>query len=44
MVVPVYPSSGRIAAGGYLIVHGIPLERSPIAKDAATPVPRPYRP
>ncbi len=38
VVVPVYPSSGRIAAGGYLIVHGIPLERSPIARDAATPI------
>lgn len=38
IVVPPFPSSGRIAAGGYLIVHGIPLERSPIARDAATPV------
>ncbi len=38
VVVPPYPGSGRIAAGGYLIVHGIPLERSPIAQDAATPV------
>lgn len=38
VVVPPYPSSGRIAAGGYLVVHGIPLERSPIAQDAATPV------
>ncbi len=38
LVVPVYPSSGRISAGGYLIVHGIPLERSPIAKDALTPI------
>lgn len=38
IVVPPFPNSGRIAAGGYLIVHGIPLERSPIAQDAATPV------
>ena len=38
VVVPPYPGSGRICAGGYLIVHGIPLERSPIARDAATPV------
>ena len=37
VVVP-YPNSGRIQAGGYLIVHGVPLERSPIAQDAATPV------
>ena len=38
VLVPSYPSSGRICAGGYQIVHGVPLERSPIAKDAATPV------
>ena len=38
LVVPSYPSSGRITSGGYLVVHGIPLERSPIAQDAATPV------
>lgn len=38
LVTPSYPASGRITAGGYLVVHGIPLERSPIARDAATPV------
>ena len=38
VLVPSYPSSGRICVGGYQIVHGVPLERSPIAKDAATPV------
>lgn len=38
VLVPSYPSSGRICVGGYLIVHGVPLERSPIAKDAATPI------
>lgn len=38
VVVPPYPNSGRIAVGGYLIVHGVPLERSPIAQDSATPV------
>ena len=38
LVVPSFPSSGRITAGSYLVVHGIPLERSPIARDAATPV------
>ena len=38
IVVPSYPSSGRIAAGGYLIVHGVPLQRSPIAQDSATPI------
>lgn len=38
VMVPSYPSSGRICVGGYQIVHGIPLERSPIAQDAATPI------
>lgn len=38
LVVPSYPSSGRITSGGYLVVHGVPLQRSPIAQDAATPV------
>ena len=38
VVVPVYPSSGRISVGGYLIVHGMPLERSPIAKDGLNPI------
>lgn len=38
VLVSSYPSSGRICVGGYQIVHGVALERSPIAKDAATPV------
>ena len=38
VVVPSYPSSGRLVSGGYLIVHGLPLECSPIAKDSATPL------
>ena len=38
VMVSSYPHSGRICVGGYQIVHGVPLERSPIAKDAATPV------
>lgn len=38
VLVPSYPSSGRICVGGYLIVHGVALERSPIAYDAATPI------
>ncbi|MDR1242365.1 MAG: four-carbon acid sugar kinase family protein [Deltaproteobacteria bacterium] len=38
VVVPAYPSSGRVVVGGYLVVHGTPLEQSPIAKDPATPV------
>lgn len=38
VVSPVFPSSGRIAVGGYLIVNGIPLEKTAIADDPATPV------
>lgn len=38
VVVPAYPSSGRVAVGGYLIVHGVALQRSLIAKDPANPL------
>lgn len=38
VVSPVFPASGRIAVGGYLIVNGVPLERTAIAHDPATPV------
>ncbi len=38
VVVPSFPASNRLAVGGYLIVNGIPLERSPIAKDPVRPV------
>ena len=38
VVVPAYPESGRIAAGGYLLVHGMALQCSPIAKDPANPL------
>ncbi|MEN3931217.1 four-carbon acid sugar kinase family protein [Microvirga sp. W0021] len=38
VVVPAFPSSRRVAVGGYLIVNGIPLEKSPIAKDPIRPI------
>lgn len=38
IVVPAFPGSLRFAAGGYLLVNGIPLEESSIAKDPATPI------
>ena len=38
VVVPAYPGSGRLAVGGYLIVHGQALQCSPIAKDPANPL------
>jgi uncharacterized protein YgbK (DUF1537 family) len=33
VVVPAFPASQRIAVGGYLVVNGMPLSRSPIAKE-----------
>lgn len=44
VVVPAYPLSGRITVGGYQIVNGIPLERTPVAKDPRTPVSRSHVP
>ena len=35
---PCFPSSGRIVAGGYMLVNGIPLHRTNIALDPKTPV------
>lgn len=36
IIVPAFPSSGRIAVGDYLLVDGIPLERSPLTKTSST--------
>ncbi len=33
VVVPAFPGSQRIAVGGYLLVNGVPLVRSPIARE-----------
>lgn len=38
VVVPAFPASSRLAVGGYLVVNGIPLEKSPIAKDPIRPI------
>ena len=38
IIVPAFPSSGRIAVGNYLLVHGTPLERSPLAKTPTTSI------
>ena len=35
---PCFPSSGRILAGGYLLVNGLPLHKTNIAIDPKTPV------
>lgn len=38
VVVPAYPASGRIVTGGYLLVNGVPVERTEVARDPKTPV------
>ncbi len=38
VVVPAYPQAGRVATGGYLVVNGILLQRSDVARDPKTPV------
>ncbi len=38
VVVPAYPDSGRIVSGGYLLVHGVPVQLSDVGKDPVKPV------
>jgi len=38
VVVPVFPSSGRVCIGDYLMVNQVPLERTDVAKDPKAPV------
>lgn len=38
LVVPAYPSSGRVVAGGYLLVHGLPVEETAAGSDPSAPV------
>ncbi len=38
LVVPVFPSSGRVCIGGYLMVNQVPLERTDVAKDPKNPI------
>lgn len=38
VVVASYPSSGRICIGGYVLVNGVPLEKTNVSKDIKTPV------
>ncbi|MCD8349733.1 MAG: hypothetical protein LUC93_03885 [Planctomycetaceae bacterium] len=41
MVVPCFPSSGRVLVGGYLLVNSVPLHRTEAAKDPKNPVDTP---
>jgi uncharacterized protein YgbK (DUF1537 family) len=38
LVAPAFPSSGRTVAGGYLLVNGMPVNKTNIAIDPKTPV------
>ncbi len=38
VIVPAFPSSGRICVGGYLLVNQVPLEKTEIALDLKTPI------
>ena len=38
MIVPCFPSSGRVNVGGYLLVQGVPLHQTAVAQDPKTPV------
>ncbi|QKG84630.1 four-carbon acid sugar kinase family protein [Kroppenstedtia pulmonis] len=44
VVVPSFPDSGRITVGGYLLVHGTPLQRTDVAKDPIAPIRQSYVP
>lgn len=44
VVVPAFPSSGRITTGGYLLVDGVPVQETDAANDPITPIKKSYIP
>lgn len=36
--VPCFPSSGRVLVGGYLLVNGVPLQKTAVAQDPKCPI------
>ncbi|WNB91764.1 four-carbon acid sugar kinase family protein [Bacillus sp. NEB1478] len=38
VVVPSYPNSGRTTVGGYLLVEGVPVQETDVAKDPQNPL------
>ncbi|MEB3245072.1 MAG: four-carbon acid sugar kinase family protein [Vampirovibrionales bacterium] len=44
VIVPAFPEQGRQTVGGYQLVHGIPLERSDVARDPLAPMGQTYVP
>lgn len=44
IVVASYPDSGRVTAGGYLLVEGVPVQETSVAKDPMNPITQSYVP
>ena len=44
IVVASYPDSGRITSGGYLLVEGVPVQETDVAKDPLNPIIESYVP
>lgn len=44
IVVPSFPDSGRITLGGYLLVEGVPVQSTDVAKDPIKPITQSYIP
>ncbi|MEC5423096.1 four-carbon acid sugar kinase family protein [Virgibacillus sp. C22-A2] len=44
IVVASFPDSGRISSGGYLLVDGIPVQETDVAKDPVAPITQSYVP
>lgn len=44
IVVASYPDSGRITSGGYLLVDGVPVQETDVAKDPLNPITDSYVP
>ncbi len=38
VVTPAYPASGRVVAGGYLLVNGVPVQKTGAGTDPKTPI------
>lgn len=44
VVVASYPDSGRVTSGGYLLVDGVPVQETDVAKDPMNPISNSYVP
>ncbi|WP_047983915.1 four-carbon acid sugar kinase family protein [Ornithinibacillus californiensis] len=44
VVVASFPDSGRVCSGGYLLVNGVPVQETDVAKDPVIPITQSYVP